>query len=125
LPAGGARGLAGCRGGCPSPHASGHGLRRQEQSAKDASGRNRQAGNGIIIMASCPSNEKLRNLLADALSAAEGHVVARHVEGCSSCQAELCRLTGIPDTERWRRAERPHRGSGAEEVMMRRLKQTT
>src|SRR5438128_1654954 len=75
-----------------------------------------------MLMTVCPSDEKLTGLLADALSAAEGDGLARHVEGCASCQEKLARLTGIPDTEMWRRAEHPSRGSDSEEEMMRRLK---
>ena len=73
-------------------------------------------------MTLCPSDEKLTGLLADALSTAERDALARHVEGCASCQEQLARLTGTPDPETWRRAEHPPRGSGAEEGMMRRLK---
>src|SRR4051812_41130721 len=74
-------------------------------------------------MTPCPSDEKLAGLLADGLSMAEREALARHVEGCAPCQEQLARLTGIPDRETWRRAEHPPRGSGAEEAMMRRLKQ--
>ena len=73
-------------------------------------------------MTPCPSVEKLTDLLADALSMAERDALARHVEGCASCQEVLARLTGTPDLETRRRAEHPLPGSGAEERMMRRLK---
>ena len=73
-------------------------------------------------MTLCPSDEKLTGLLADALSTAERDALARHVEGCASCQERLARLTETPDPETWRRAEHPPRGSRAEEGMMRRLK---
>ena len=73
-------------------------------------------------MTLCPSDEKLTGLLADALSTAERDALARHVEGCASCQEQLARLTGTPDPETWRRAEHPPRASRAEEEMMRRLK---
>jgi eukaryotic-like serine/threonine-protein kinase len=73
-------------------------------------------------MTFCPSGEKLPGLLADALSTAERDALTRHVEGCASCQEQLARMTGIPDTGMWRRAERPLPGSEAEEEMMRRLK---
>ena len=73
-------------------------------------------------MTLCPSDEKLTGLLAEALSTAERDALARHVEGCASCQEQLARLTGTPDPETWRRAEHPPRGSRAEEEMMRRLK---
>jgi serine/threonine protein kinase len=72
-------------------------------------------------MPSCPSNETLTGLLADALTAAERDSVARHVEGCAPCQEQLARLTGIPDTERWRRAGQPPQGAEAEEGLVRRL----
>src|SRR5262249_2660166 len=71
----------------------------------------------------CPSAEELTGLLAEALSTAERDTLARHVEGCASCQEQLARLTGNADPETWRRAEHPPRDSRAEEEMMRRLKQ--
>jgi serine/threonine protein kinase len=74
-------------------------------------------------MTSCPSDEQFSDLLADALSTAERDTLARHVEGCASCQDELARLTRIPDVESWRLAEQPARGSEAEERVVRRLKQ--
>src|SRR5438270_3843878 len=70
----------------------------------------------------CPSAEELTGLLADALSTAERDALARHVEGCASCQERLGRLTGTLDMERWRGAEHPRQGSEAEKEMMRRLK---
>jgi serine/threonine protein kinase len=76
-------------------------------------------------MTSCPSDEQFSDLLADALSTAERDTLARHVEGCASCQDELARLTGTPDTESWRRAEQPAKGSEAEEGVVRRLKQVS
>src|SRR6516165_10462783 len=74
-------------------------------------------------MTSCPSDEQFSDLLADALSTVERDTLARHVEGCASCQDKLARLTGTPDTESWRRAEQPAQGSEAEEGVVRRLKQ--
>jgi eukaryotic-like serine/threonine-protein kinase len=76
-------------------------------------------------MTFCPSTEKLRRLLAETLSTAEREGLVRHVEGCASCQEHLDRLTGIPDVEMWRRAERPCRGSTAEERMIRHLKRVS
>jgi serine/threonine protein kinase len=73
-------------------------------------------------MTSCPCDETLKGILAGALSATSQDVVVQHVEDCDSCQERLARLTGIPDTEAWRRAELPPRASGAEEAMMRRFK---
>src|SRR5262245_20805144 len=74
-------------------------------------------------MPSCPSDETLTGLLADALTTAERDSLAQHVEGCAPCRDRLARLTGTPDTETWRRAEHPPQGSEAEEGMVRRLKQ--
>ena len=74
-------------------------------------------------MTSCPSDAKLTGLLADALSKAERDALARHVEGCASCQEQLACLTGTTDTERWRDAEQLPQASRDEEGMMRRLKQ--
>jgi eukaryotic-like serine/threonine-protein kinase len=73
-------------------------------------------------MTLCPSEEKLTGLLAEALSTAERDAVARHVEGCASCQEHLARLSGAPETELWRRAAHPSQSSSAEETMVRRLK---
>src|SRR5262249_23602807 len=73
-------------------------------------------------MPSCPSDETLTSLLADALTTAERDSLARHVEGCAPCQEKLARLTGTSDTERWRRAGHLPQGSEAEEEMVRRLK---
>ena len=52
------------------------------------------------LMTLCPSDEKLTGLLADALSTAERDALARHVEGCASCQEQLARLTGTPTRRR-------------------------
>jgi serine/threonine protein kinase len=71
---------------------------------------------------SCPSDETLTGLLAEALTPAERDGLARHLEGCAPCQEKLARLTGTPDTERWRRTEHPLPGSEAEEGVVRRLK---
>jgi serine/threonine protein kinase len=73
-------------------------------------------------MPSCPSDETLTGLLADALTTAERDNLAQHVEGCPACQEKLARLTATPDAEIWRRAEHPPQGSEAEEGMLRRLK---
>ena len=62
-------------------------------------------------MPSCPSNQTLTGLLADALTAAERDSVARHVEGCAPCQEQLARLTGTPDTKMRRSNGHPPQGS--------------
>ncbi len=73
-------------------------------------------------MTPCPSDEKLADLLADALSTTEQDVVARHVESCVACQAALARLTEIAGTETWRRAEHLSPLSEAEEEIVQQLK---
>ena len=55
-------------------------------------------------MPSCPSDAKLTGLLADALSKAERDALARHVDGCASCQEQLARLTATIDRKMWRPA---------------------
>src|SRR5262245_57803794 len=75
------------------------------------------------LMRPCPSDETLTGLLAEALTTAERDRLARHVEGCAPCQEKLARLSGTPDTQRWRRAGHPPQGSEAEEGMVCRLKQ--
>jgi serine/threonine-protein kinase len=50
----------------------------------------------------CPPPERLRALLADALSAGEAGSVEAHVEGCATCQQALERLTDRPALERTR-----------------------
>src|SRR5262245_18004994 len=74
-------------------------------------------------MSSCPSGKQLASLLSDALSAAERDSLARHVETCRSCQAELAHQTEAPAAEMWRRTGLPPQFSGAEDEMVRRLKQ--
>jgi serine/threonine protein kinase len=74
-------------------------------------------------MSSCPSDEKLSALLADALDALERDDLARHVEACASCQDRLAGLTGTLHTRTRRQTERPPEGSEAEETIIRRLKQ--
>jgi serine/threonine protein kinase len=71
---------------------------------------------------SCPPDEQLTGLLADTLSTADQDAVARHVEGCPSCQEKLARWTRASEVETWRRAEHPPPGSEAEEGLVRRLK---
>jgi eukaryotic-like serine/threonine-protein kinase len=72
-------------------------------------------------MTYCPSREKLRGFLADALSTAERDAVARHVEGCASCEEQLASLTGTLETEMWRRGE--HLPRDSEQKVVKRLKQ--
>ena len=74
-------------------------------------------------MTSCPTDEKLAGLLADSLGATERDALARHVEGCASCQDKLGKLTGGPQAGTWQRGRRPPQGSEAEEDVVRRLKQ--
>lgn len=73
-------------------------------------------------MPSCPSDEILTGLLTDALTTAERDSLARHLEGCASCQDKLARLTGSPDAEMWWRAGHPPQGSEVEDEVVRRLK---
>jgi WD40 repeat protein/serine/threonine protein kinase len=73
-------------------------------------------------MPPCPSDDKLAGLLADALSMTERDTVARHVEGCASCQEKLARWTVTPAAERWLRAGQPAQSSEAEDGMVQRLK---
>ena len=51
-------------------------------------------------MTSCPSDEQLTDLLADTLSTAEQDTLARHVEGCASCQEKLARWSTTLDAQR-------------------------
>jgi serine/threonine protein kinase len=73
-------------------------------------------------MTSCPSDETFGGILAGKLSAENQDAVAKHVEGCDTCQERLAQLTGVPDSEVWRCAELAPHASKAEEGMMRRLK---
>ena len=73
-------------------------------------------------MTLCPSDEKLADLLADALSTTERDALAQHVEACASCQGKLAHLTEISDAEIWQRAEHLPPRSEAEEEIVRRLK---
>jgi WD40 repeat protein/serine/threonine protein kinase len=73
-------------------------------------------------MSACPSAVQLSGLLADELSRAEQDAVARHVEGCLSCQEQLARLTGTPESETWLHAKPLPLGPEDEEASMGRLK---
>jgi eukaryotic-like serine/threonine-protein kinase len=73
-------------------------------------------------MTLCPSDEKLADLLADALSTTEQDALAQHVESCAACQAKLARLTEIADTETWQRAEHLTPLSEAEDEIVQQLK---
>lgn len=73
-------------------------------------------------MPSCPPDEKLTALLADAMSSSERDAVASHVEECATCQERLARLTDNSNADAWGRAERAAQGSEAEEGMVRHLK---
>ncbi len=76
-------------------------------------------------MPSCPSDQTLTGLLADALATAERDSLARHLEGCALCQEKLARLTEAPETRQWRRAEPRPLGSKTEEGVLRRLKRVS
>ena len=73
-------------------------------------------------MTLCPSDEKLAELLVDALDSAEREAMVQHVEGCAPCQGKLAHLTDFADAERWQRGERSLPSSAAEEEIVRRLK---
>jgi eukaryotic-like serine/threonine-protein kinase len=73
-------------------------------------------------MTTCPEDEKLADLLADTLDAAEREALANHVDGCGACQEKLAELTAISDAQTWRRAEPLAPGSEVEERIVRRLK---
>src|SRR5438132_931098 len=73
-------------------------------------------------MKSCPSNEQLADLVADALSPEDRDAHARHVEECGACQEKLAHLARSEDPENWRRAEQSPRRTRAEERLIRRLK---
>jgi serine/threonine protein kinase len=74
-------------------------------------------------MWSCPSDQTLTGLLADALTQAERDRLARHLAGCASCQEKLARRTEPPDAVMWRRVGQPPQGCQAEDRMVRRLQQ--
>ena len=73
-------------------------------------------------MKSCPSDEKLATLLADALSAAERDEIADHIGGCASCQEKLARLSESSGADAWRPAAQTQPCCEVEEEIVRRLK---
>jgi serine/threonine protein kinase len=73
-------------------------------------------------MIGCPSAKKLIGLLAESLGTAERDALARHADGCASCQEQLARLTASPDLEAWRRAEDHPQAARAEARILQRLK---
>ncbi len=66
-------------------------------------------------MMSCPADETLASLLADALSTAEQDALAQHVEACVACQERLSRLSETSDVDTWQHAERLAPSNEAEE----------
>jgi serine/threonine protein kinase len=74
-------------------------------------------------MSLCPSDKKLKGLLADALSAAKRDAVGRHVEACRACEERLARFSGPQEPESCRRPEQPQTGSKSEDRIIKRLKQ--
>src|SRR5690348_8573338 len=74
------------------------------------------------LMTTCPSDETLAGLLADALSTTEQEALAQHVETCALCQGKLARLTNTSDSELWQRVENLPPRSDAEKEIVRRLK---
>lgn len=73
-------------------------------------------------MAFCPCDEKLTDLLADALDSVERDALARHVEGCASCQDQLAHLAGSSDSATWWCPQESSHGSRAEEALIQRMK---
>ncbi len=73
-------------------------------------------------MTSCPSDEQLDQLLADALNVAERDALAEHVEGCATCQQALARISRTFDAETWRRVKQLHPSSETEDAIVQRLK---
>jgi WD40 repeat protein/serine/threonine protein kinase len=73
-------------------------------------------------MTRCPEGEQLARLLAEQMSPPEQDALARHVEGCASCQEKLARLTSRSDTASWQRGAHPPPGMPAEDDVVRRLK---
>ena len=69
-------------------------------------------------MTPCPSDEVLAAVLADALSAEDLDAVARHVEGCASCQDALARLSNAAEDDTWQQTCRMHQGSEEEEELV-------
>src|SRR6476659_4990696 len=74
------------------------------------------------MMSSCPSDETLASLLADALSTAERDALAGHIEECAACLERLVRLSEIADADALRPAAQTPPCSETEEEIVRRLK---
>jgi len=72
----------------------------------------------------CPPADDLERLLAEQLSTAERETVEMHVEGCSTCQDRLDRMSGTPP--RAARQQAPNAGQWPEPSaeFLRRLRET-
>src|SRR5262245_5028196 len=73
-------------------------------------------------MMPCPSDEKLAQLLSDALDPTEQDAVAQHIESCAPCQRKLAELSDDYDSEVWPLAGSHSSSNSAEEELVRRLK---
>lgn len=73
-------------------------------------------------MTSCPFDDDLSDLLADALGAAQRDATIKHIERCAMCQGRLTRLTETNGGEMWRRTKQVPSVSEEEAQVMRRLK---
>jgi serine/threonine protein kinase len=71
---------------------------------------------------SCPTDEKLASLLADALSQAECDALADHIERCAACLEKLARLSEGSEADAWHPATQTQPCSDTEEEIVRRLK---
>src|SRR5689334_19363568 len=72
-------------------------------------------------MTSCPSEQDIAGLLADALGASARDAAAQHIQRCATCQAKLAQLTEA-DGAVWRRAQHHSQASDGEEKIIQRLK---
>ena len=70
----------------------------------------------------CPPEEKLADMLADALATAERDAVGQHVEELHQCRSKLARLTEVSVAGTWQPAMRLGPSSVAEDEVVRRLK---
>src|SRR5690242_17905468 len=73
-------------------------------------------------MMPCPSDEKLAQLLSDALDPTEQDAVAQHIQTCAPCQRKLAELTDDYDSEVRPLAAGHPSSNSAEEEIVRRLK---
>src|SRR4051812_41915162 len=79
--------------------------------------------NESILIADCPSQEMLRELLSGKLAGDDFAAIDTHIKSCTACQAALHRLSDGAQTNEWQQAaEAGDTTSGSTRPLLNRVK---